>query len=304
MALQLMSPLESQEDTGQISIQEVSLAQNLFGGRDTDQVLAAVVGSWKIATQEKWFEGFFLRAEKEEPAAAAKKEEEPEAPAKKKREVEALKEKSEAAEKPKMQQAIDLPAQTEEKPVEAEEESRRAETRASKAEAPQVETVLDLDEKDEDASIRMVEAPSSTSRAKDAAVRRKQEEQQKEEAQLTASKSASSERTATQRISPAEGHEAEKEEPAAAAKKEEEPEATAKKKREAEALKQKLEEEQLLRQQAAEKQAEEKRKVDKELHQLKSRADTNMVATMNRVVTQLIGPLETKHGDLLLGDPS
>eukprot|EP00913_Durusdinium_trenchii_P025279 g23731.t1 len=57
---------------------------------------------------------------------------------------------------------------------------RRAETRASKAEAPQVETVLDLDEKDEDASIRMVEAPSSTSRAKDAAVRRKQEEQQKE----------------------------------------------------------------------------------------------------------------------------
>ena len=61
MALQLMSPLESQEDTGQISIQEVSLAQNLFGGRDTDQVLAAVVGSWKIATQEKWFEGFFLR---------------------------------------------------------------------------------------------------------------------------------------------------------------------------------------------------------------------------------------------------
>ncbi|CAK9029847.1 unnamed protein product, partial [Durusdinium trenchii] len=296
--------------------------------RDTDQVLAAVVGSWKIATQE----GKFLRqqaaekhkmqqeisqlqskaernmlassertatqrisptegheAEKEEPAAAAKKEEEPEAPAKKKREVEALKEKSEAAEKPKMQQAIDLPAQTEEKPVEAEEESRRAETRASKAEAPQVETVLDLDEKDEDASIRMVEAPSSTSRAKDAAVRRKQEEQQKEEAQLTASKSASSERTATQRISPAEGHEAEKEEPAAAAKKEEEPEATAKKKREAEALKQKLEEEQLLRQQAAEKQAEEKRKVDKELHQLKSRADTNMVATMNRVVTQLIG---------------
>ena len=40
---------------------------------------------------------------------------------------------------------------------------------------------------------------------------------------------------------PFEGHEAEKEEPAAAAKKEEEPEATAKKKREAEALKQKLE---------------------------------------------------------------
>ena len=40
------------------------------------------------------FEGH--EAEKEEPAAAAKKEEEPEAPAKKKREVEALKEKSEA----------------------------------------------------------------------------------------------------------------------------------------------------------------------------------------------------------------